>query len=154
MAEEQRRDFYLYLDEFQNVTTPSIATILSEARKYKLSLILAHQFIGQLSEEIKRAVFGNAGSIVSFRIGADDAEFMEKQFEPVFSAHDLMNIENFNAYLKLLVRGQTSRPFNIRIAPPQAGDAARAKKTKELSIMKYGKPREEVEAGINEKYKR
>src|SRR3989344_1740624 len=154
ISEEERRDFYLYLDEFQNVTTPSIATILSEARKYRLSLILAHQFIGQLSEEIKRAVFGNVGSMASFRIGADDAEFMQKQFEPVFSAHDLMNIENFNVYLKLLIRGETSRPFNIRITPPQTGDASRAQKVKELSIMKYGRPREEVEAEINEKYKK
>ena len=154
VAEEERRDFYLYLDEFQNVTTPSIATILSEARKYRLDLILAHQFIGQLSEEIKRAVFGNVGSIASFRIGADDAEFVQKQFEPVFSAHDLMNIENFNAYLKLLVRGETARPFNIRIMPPRAGDSSRAQAAKELSKLKYGRPREEIEAEISEKYKK
>lgn len=149
IPEEERRDFYLYLDEFQNVTTPSIATILSEARKYRLSLIIAHQFIGQLTDPIRLAVFGNVGSVASFRIGSDDAEFMAKQFEPVFSEHDLLNIENFNAYLKLLARGQTTKPFNIKILPPQKGDSAVAESLKAFSAQKYGRPHEEVEKEIN-----
>lgn len=154
VPEEKRRDFYLYLDEFQNVTTPSIATILSEARKYRLDLIVAHQFIGQLSDPIRLAVFGNVGSLASFRIGADDAEFIQKQFDPVFSAQDLMNIENFNAYLKILIRGQTSKPFNIKIFSPQKGDTASASLIKNLSLQKYGRPRAEVEEEINRRYQK
>ena len=154
LPEESRRDFYLYLDEFQNVTTPSIATILSEARKYRLDLIMAHQFIGQLSDPIRLAVFGNTGSVVLFRVGAEDAEFLQKQFEPVFNSQDLMNIENFNAYIKMLVRGQTTRPFNIRIIPKPKSDAHIVQSLKELSALKYGRPREEVEAEIAKRYNR
>ncbi|MCH7883400.1 DUF853 family protein [Patescibacteria group bacterium] len=152
IPEEERKDFYLYLDEFQNVTTPSIATILSEARKYRLSLIMAHQFIGQLSDDIKRAVFGNVGSMCTFRIGAEDGEFMEKQFEPVFSAHDLQNIENYHAYVKLLVGGQTTKPFNIKTPPATKGNPTLAKSLKELSAQKYGRARAEVEADINRRF--
>lgn len=152
IPEEKRRDFYLYLDEFQNVTTPSIATILSEARKYRLDLTMAHQFIGQLTEPIRLSVFGNVGSIASFRIGADDAEFMEKQFEPVFGARDLMNIENFNCYLKLLVRGQTIKPFNIKIMPRETGNETSAVLLKKLSANKYGRPIAEIEAEIKKRY--
>ncbi|HEB01442.1 MAG TPA: type IV secretory system conjugative DNA transfer family protein, partial [Candidatus Portnoybacteria bacterium] len=97
IPQEQRKDFYLYIDEFQNFTTESIATVLAEARKYRLCLIIAHQFIGQLEEKIRDSVFGNVGSMVSFRLGPDDAEFMAKQFEPVFNESDLINIDNFNA---------------------------------------------------------
>ena len=154
IPEESRRDFYLYLDEFQNVTTPSIATILSEARKYRLNLVLAHQFIGQLAENIKLAVFGNVGSIASFRIGAEDAEFMQKQFEPVFSAHDLLNIDNFSAYLKILAHGRTFKPFNIKTFPPQKGNTAMNQTLKSLSALKYGRPREEVETEINRRYQK
>lgn len=143
--QEQRPDFNLYIDEFHNFTTDSIATILSEARKYRLNLIIAHQFIKQLQENIRDAVFGNVGSMVVFRIGADDAEYMKNQFEPVFSPQDLMNIDNFNAYVKLLINNQTSRPFNIQILPPSVGDTAIAKYVKELSRLKYGRPRTEVE---------
>lgn len=152
IEEDKRRDFYLYIDEFQNVTTKSIATILSEARKYRLCLTMAHQFIGQLDEEIKNAVFGNVGSIVSFRIGVDDAEFMEKQFEPVFGVHDLINIENYNAYVKLLLSGQTERPFNIKTIMPPESNSTIAEAIKELSSAKYGRPRAEVEAEIAKKY--
>ncbi|MEK7117942.1 MAG: TraM recognition domain-containing protein, partial [Patescibacteria group bacterium] len=145
--------FYLYLDEFQNITTDSIATILSEARKYKLSLNIAHQFIAQLEENIRDAVFGNVGSICSFRIGADDAEVLEKQFTPTFSSFDLMNIDNRNAYLKLLVNGKPVKPFNIETLPPPQGDPSKIEMIKELSYQKYGHPREEVEALIMQKYK-
>ena len=137
--EEQRADFYLYIDEFQNFTTDSIATILAEARKYRLNLIIANQFIKQLVEKIRDAVFGNVGSLAAFRVGADDAEFLKNQFEPVFTPQDLMNIDNFNCYVKLLINNQTSRPFNIKIDPPQESSPEMAQKIKELSRMKYGK---------------
>jgi len=149
--EEKRRDFYLYIDEFQNFTTDSIAVILSEARKYRLNLTLAHQFIGQLTEKIRDAVFGNAGSIISFRVGAQDAEFLVKQFAPVFKEQDLLNIDNFNAYVKLLVMGETVKPFNIKTVPAPRGDPAVASRIKENSRKRYGRNRNEVEEEI---YKR
>lgn len=144
--------FYLYIDEFQNVTTDSIAQILSEARKYKLSLTIAHQFIAQLEEKIKDAVFGNVGSIAAFRVGSEDAEFLEKQFAPVFTARDIMNLDNRNAYLKLLVHGRPVKPFNIETLPPPAGQPEILEKLKELSYLKFGRSREEVEAEILQKY--
>ena len=145
--------FYLYIDEFQNITTDSIATILSEARKYKLSLNIAHQFIAQLEENIKNAVFGNVGSVCAFRVGAEDAESLENQFVPTFSARDLMNMDNLNAYLRLLVNGKPAKPFNIFVPFPPKGDEEQIEKLKEMSYIKYGAPREEVEKLILEKYK-
>ncbi len=147
--ESQRKDFYLYMDEFQNFTTDSISTILSEARKYRLDLIVAHQFIKQLKENIRDAVFGNVGSIVAFRIGPDDAEFMKNKFEPVFNVQDLTNIDNLNAYVSLLINGQTTRPFNIKIETEKvfgADSPETANALREMSQLKYGRPREEVEA--------
>jgi hypothetical protein len=144
--------FYLYIDEFQNITTDSIATILSEARKYKLSLTMAHQFIAQLEDNIKDAVFGNVGSIATFRVGADDAEYLEKQFSPVFTAKDIMNIENYNAYLKILVNGTPERPFNIKTAASPAGDMGIVDSLRELSYLRFGRDREEVEANIFNRY--
>jgi len=152
VPEEQRRDFYLYIDEFQNVTTDSIGTILSEARKYKLNLSIAHQFIGQLDEAIKKSVFGNVGSMASFRVGPEDAEFLEKQFEPVFNSYDLINIDNFNACLKILIDGQTSRPFSIRILPFVTGNPVFGEEIAKLSSFKYGRPKEEVEEEIKKRY--
>lgn len=152
VSEEKRKDFYLYIDEFQNVTTDSIATILSEARKYRLNLTITHQFIGQLPEEIKKAVFGNVGSMASFRIGSDDAEFIAKQFAPVFTDYDLLNVDNWNCFVKLLINGQTSRPFSMKTNPPVHGDPALAETIKEISRTKYGRPREEVEREIIEKH--
>ena len=145
--------FYLYIDEFQNITTDSIATILSEARKYKLSLTIAHQFIAQLQEEIKNAVFGNVGTICAFRVGQDDAEYLEKQFAPTFSAADLSSIDNFSAYLKMLVNGRPVEPFDIRLMPRQTGDSTNINIIKELSSLKYGRNKTEVEAAIMAKYK-
>ena len=145
--------FYLYIDEFQNITTDSIATILSEARKYKLSLTIAHQFIAQLEENIRDAVFGNVGSICAFRVGAEDAEYLEKQFTPTFITSDLMNIDNRNAYLRLLQNGKPAKPFNIEIPPPPIGHKEQIEKLKEMSYLKYSKPREEVERLVMEKYK-
>ncbi len=146
--EKHRRDFNLYIDEFQNFTTDSISTILSEARKYRLNLAIAHQFIAQLTEKIRDAVFGNVGSIVAFRVGAQDAEFLVKQFEPVFTENDLINIDNFNAYAKILINGATSKPFNIKTLPPEDGNEELAEKIKELSRLKYGRDRQEVEEEI------
>ncbi|KKQ77817.1 MAG: hypothetical protein A3A96_01835 [Candidatus Zambryskibacteria bacterium RIFCSPLOWO2_01_FULL_39_39] len=145
--------FYLYIDEFQNITTDSISTILSEARKYKLSLNIAHQFIAQLEKGISDAVFGNVGSICAFRVGAEDSETLESQFVPTFSSNDLMNIDNYNAYLRLLVNGKPAKPFNIEVPPPPSGDINQVEKLKEMSYLKYGKPREEIEKLVMEKYK-
>jgi hypothetical protein len=145
-------DFYLYIDEFQNITTTSISTILSEARKYRLGLTVAHQFIAQLEDNIRDAVFGNVGSIAAFRVGSDDAEYLEKQFAPTFGAQDLMNIDNRNAYLKLLVNGRPVTPFNVAIPAFQKGDPALAEWLKQASYDHYGAVREDVEKEINAKY--
>ncbi|MDD2766695.1 MAG: type IV secretion system DNA-binding domain-containing protein [Candidatus Moranbacteria bacterium] len=137
--EEERTDFYLYMDEFQNVTTNSIAQILSEARKYRLVLTMAHQFIAQLKEEISKAVFGNVGSLVSFRIGSEDAEFLEKQFLPVFSARDLMNVDNRNCFARLLMNNELTKPFNMKTYAPTNGSQEIANALKELSRLRYGR---------------
>tara|TARA_Y100000294_G_scaffold167493_1_gene176709 strand:- start:204 stop:1484 length:1281 start_codon:yes stop_codon:yes gene_type:complete len=152
IPEEERKDFYLYMDEFQNFSTDSIATILSEARKYKLCLTMAHQFIGQLPEEISKAVFGNVGSMVAFRIGAEDAEFLVKQFEPIFDTNDLINIDNFNAYVKLMINNETSEPFNLSVYPPAKDNPEIAQKIKELSKIKYGKDKNVVEKEITNRW--
>lgn len=146
--------FYLYIDEFQNITTNSISTILSEARKYKLSLNIAHQFIAQLEEGIKDSVFGNVGSIATFRVGAEDAEFLEKQYSPIFASKDLMNIENFNAYIKMLSRGVPIKPFSIMTLPPPKGNREIINSLKELSYLKFGRERKLVENEIMAKYKK
>ena len=151
-GEQSFPPFYLHIDEFQNVTTTSIATILSEARKYKLSLTVAHQFIKQLEEEIKDAVFGNVGSIISFRVGADDAEYLEKQFSPVFTAKDLMNIDNRHAYVKMLVNGRPEKPFSLETLAPIEGDRESIDRLAEMTKLKYGRNREDVEKEILAKY--
>ena len=146
--------FYLYIDEFQNITTNSISTILSEARKYKLSLNIAHQYIAQLEEGIRDSVFGNVGSIATFRVGAEDAEFLEKQLSPVFTAKDIMNIDNLNAYLKMLVNGRAEKAFNIKESFPPKGDPSIVDKLKQLSYLSYGGDRADIEANILRKYKK
>lgn len=140
--------FYLYIDEFQNITTDSISSILSEARKYKLSLCIAHQFIAQLQDTIRDAVFGNVGSIATFRVGAEDAKFLETQYAPRFVQKDIMNIENFNYYLKMLNNGVPIEPFNVHLMPKQEFDLSRIEQIKQLSFLKYGKDREEIEGEI------
>ncbi|PJE73700.1 MAG: hypothetical protein COV02_01135 [Candidatus Terrybacteria bacterium CG10_big_fil_rev_8_21_14_0_10_41_10] len=152
ISEEDRKDFYLYIDEFQNITTDSISSILSEARKYKLNLIIAHQFISQLKESISKSVFGNVGSMAAFRVGAEDAEFLEKQFSPTFNAHDIMNMDNYNAYLKILIDGQISKPFSVKTTPFEKGDLAYGSGVAEISSLKYGRDRSEVEEEIRKKY--
>jgi len=148
IPQEKRKDFYLYIDEFQNFSTDSIAVILSEARKYRLNLIIAHQFIAQLTEKIRDAVFGNVGSTVAFRVGPQDAEFLSKIFSPVFNVEDMTNIDNFNAYVRLLINGTTTKPFNIVIPKAPRGSYEVIQKVKELSYLKYGVPREKVELEI------
>jgi hypothetical protein len=149
VPESERSDFCLYVDEFQNFSTDSFASILSEARKYRLNLIVANQFVGQLSNEIRDAVFGNIGTIVAHRMGPEDAEFMVKQFAPVFDVSDLVNIPNYNAAMRLMVGGLPSQPFTIRDSPPigqpnlELGLAI-----KQLSAAKYGHDRARVEAEI------
>lgn len=144
--------FYLYIDEFQNFATPSIATILSEARKYKLSLTVAHQFIAQLEEDIRDAVIGNVGTKVSMRIGTSDAEFLEKQFAPTFNAQDLENLPNRTGVAALLVNGTPARPFTIQTVDLPQFDYSRVDALKQLSYTTYGKPREEIEADIRRKF--
>lgn len=148
---EERKDFYLYIDEFHNFTTDSMATILSEARKYRLNLSIAHQFIAQLEEKIRDSVFGNVGTMVCFRIGAEDSEFVSKQFLPVFNERDLTSIDNYNAYVKLMINGAISKPFNLKTYPATKGNLKVALAVKELSRLKYGKPRELVEKKILER---
>lgn len=144
--------FYLYIDEFQNITTDSISSILSEARKYGLGLNIAHQFIKQLDEGIRDSVFGNVGSMCAFRVSSDDAEYLEKQFEPVFTAQDLMNIDNWNAYIKMLMNGTPQDPFSIATLPPDNGNPDVAAQIKEMSYQKYGRDRAEVEREVMERY--
>jgi hypothetical protein len=148
IPEEERVPFYLYVDEFQNFTTDSIAVILSEARKYKLNLILAHQYMPQLKEEIKNAVVGNVGNMISYRVGVDDAEFLERQFKPEFSKLDLQNIDNFQYITKLMINGNISSSFKVAAPFPDPGNKEIAEATRKISKLKYGKPRNLVEQEI------
>ncbi len=147
-------DFYLYIDEFQNVTTDSIAVILSEARKYRLSLNIAHQYIEQLTDSIKNAVFGNVGTMAIHRVSPENAEVFSKQLEPVFTPNDIIKLENLNCYVKMLVGGMPAKPFNSRTPYPPAGNKDIVDDLKELSYLKFGRDREEVEEEIMEKYRR
>jgi hypothetical protein len=144
--------FYLYIDEFQNFATPSISTILSEARKYKLSLTIAHQFIAQLDEKIRDAVIGNVGTKISMRIGTTDAEFLEKQFAPAFSAHDLENLPNRTGVAAMLVNGTPARPFTIETADLPRFDYTHVEELRAMSYEAYGRPREEIEGEIRAKF--
>ncbi|MDB5255240.1 MAG: hypothetical protein JWL92_616 [Candidatus Nomurabacteria bacterium] len=146
-------DFYMYIDEFQNVTTDSINTILSEARKYRLSLTVAHQYIEQLDEGIKNAVFGNVGSMVVHRVSPENAEVFAKQFAPTFTPDDIIKQENLHCYIKMLVDGVPVKPFNSHTPFPPRGNAEMGEKIKELSYLKYGRPREIVEEEIMARYK-
>jgi hypothetical protein len=144
--------FYFYIDEFQNITTDSIPAILSEARKYKLSLTVAHQFLAQIDEKIRDAVFGNVGSMIVFRVGQEDAEFFAKQYAPVFEPLDFTSIENFNAYVKILSRGVPQKPFNIRATAPVPGNLRQVDDLRELSALTYGRDRIMVENSIRARY--
>jgi hypothetical protein len=144
--------FYLHMDEFQNISTNSISAILSEARKYKLGLTVAHQFIAQLEQGIRDAVFGNVGSMAVFRVGPEDAQTLENQFLPVFNASDLMNVPNHNAYVRVLADGTPSKPFSIGTLAPAVIDHARVVSLIAQSATRYGRPRVDVEAEIQARY--
>ncbi|MDO8609675.1 MAG: type IV secretion system DNA-binding domain-containing protein [bacterium] len=156
VTEDKRRDFYLYVDEFQNFATPDFAIILSEARKYHLALTVANQFIGQMEEEVKSAVFGNVGTTISFRLGVTDASYIQREFQPVFSEADLINIERFHAYMKTIVGNEPVPPFSvdmtkdIRKLKAEANEKI-AQAIIQLSRLKYGKPRELVEAEVGQR---
>jgi len=144
--------FYLHMDEFQNISTNSISAILSEARKYKLGLTIAHQFIAQLDQNIRDAVFGNVGSIAVFRVGPDDATALESQFLPVFNANDLMNVPNRNAYVRILAGGTPTKPFSISTNAPMPINQADVVARIAMSAKRYGRSRHEVEAEIQARY--
>ena len=148
---EKRDDFFLYVDEFQNYATEDFAVILSEARKYKLNLIVANQYIGQIDEDVKNAVFGNVGTIVSFRIGVTDANFLQHEFAPIFSETDLTNVEKYHIYMKTIVDNEPMTPFSVSLEKDMDKIEAlmnpkMAEMIRELSRLKYGKDREVVEA--------
>ena len=156
IPEDERKDFYLYVDEFQNFVTDAFASILSEARKYRLNLTLAHQYIAQLvtkdSEAVRDAVFGNVGTMIVFRVGAADAEFLEQEFEPEFMIQDMVNLPNYTIYLKLMVDGVTSRPFSAKTLPPYKipENSNVSQEIIESSRRLYARPRETVEKEIND----
>jgi len=148
--EEKRADFYLYVDEFQNFATEAFVSILSEARKYHLNLILANQYIAQVPETIRNAIFGNIGTIVSFRVGAQDATFLIPEFEPVFDSNDLVNLDKYHIYLKMSIDGVTCPAFSATTLPPDAHTNPNREKITRLSRERYAKSREFVEEKINE----
>jgi hypothetical protein len=152
--EPERKDFYLYVDEFQNFATQDFAVIMSEARKYHLNLIVGNQFISQMDDEIKNAVFGNVGSICTFRVGISDASFLVNQFRPEFNEHDLLNLPVGNAYLKTMVNGIPQSPLSLSITADEVkrpGNRELAEMIKKLSSLKYGRPKEIVEAEIGKR---
>jgi len=149
ILEEQRKDFYLYVDEFQNFSTESFANIFAEARKYRLNLALAHQYIAQLNEKVKDSIFGNIGTLVSFRLGPEDAEFLEKYFAPEFVKEDLINLPNYNFYIKLMIDGVLSKSFSAMNIPPSSlPQKSYIQEIIEYSRNQYSAPRQEVERNI------
>jgi len=148
IPELERKDFFMYIDEFQNFATPSFAEILSEARKYRLSLIVAHQFIEQLDETVRDAIFGNIGTMIIFRVGAPDALFMEKEFFPTFEPEDLVAIQKFHIYLKLMVDGVATDPFSAATLAPIAERTGNAEKVIQVSRERYATPRADIEEKV------
>ncbi len=148
--EEERRDFYLYVDEFQNFATESFANILSEARKYRLNLILANQYITQIDEKVRDAIFGNAGTLISFRVGAADAELLEKEFDPIFLMNDIVNLQKYNIYLKLMIDGIAGNAFSATTLAPIDIESTKnnAEKVIRVSRERYASGCEEVEEKI------
>ena len=151
--EHERIPFYLYVDEMHSFISLSFADILSEARKYKLSLFLTHQYIEQLHEKIRSAIFGNVGTIISFRIGAEDAEHLAKEFNPEFNEDDFVNLPRYSMYLKLMIDGATSRPFSAFSLPPKQQVQSFKEEAIDFSRKKYGKERKLVEEQIFKRYK-
>ena len=149
IPEEKRQDFFLYVDEFQNFATQSFTNILSEARKYRLSLILGHQYITQMEEEVRDAVFGNVGTIVVFRVGAEDAEYLEKEFAPEFVAEDLVNLPKYNIDLKLMIDGVAGSAFSAEtLSPLPKLEESNREKIIKASRERYSIPRKIVEEKI------
>lgn len=153
IPEKDRRDFYLYIDEFQNFSTESFASILSEARKYRLSLTLAHQYIAQLVDEnntkVRDAIFGNVGTIILFRIGPKDAEFLEPEFAPTFEEGDLVNLPKYNTYVRLMIDGVATKPFSAETLPlRKKPERSFTDVIIENTRRKYGTPKEKVESKI------
>lgn len=148
IPEKERKDFFLYVDEFQNFATESFANILSEARKYRLGLVMAHQYIAQLEETVRDAVFGNVGTIVSFRVGAADAMVLAAEYAPVFIEEDLVNLSKFNVFLKLMIDGVASQPFSANTLPPIGSPTGNAEKVIRVSRERYAKQKEEIEDKI------
>ncbi|MBU2068527.1 type IV secretion system DNA-binding domain-containing protein, partial [Patescibacteria group bacterium] len=154
IPEAERQDFYLYVDEFQNFATDSFANVLSEARKYRLNLIVAHQYVGQLvtdtTTKVRDSIFGNVGTLISLRVGAADAEFLEKEFFPEFVIRDLVNLDNYNIYLKMMIDGVSCRPFSATTLPPMdTGVTNQREKMIKVSRERYANPRKEVEEKIS-----
>lgn len=146
---EQRRDFYLYVDEFQNLATQNFGILLAEARKYRLNLVLTNQFVAQLPSDIVQAIAGNVGTTISFRVGALDAELMEREFLPTFNRYDLMNLPNFNTYVSTLINGQVSRPFSMQTRPDQTPpNVALGAEIREKSRQRYARSRDDVRQEI------
>ncbi len=160
IPEKERKDFYLYVDEFQNFASSSFASILSEARKYRLNLMVAHQYLSQIentgskedSTNLRKAIFGNIGNIVTLRTGMEDAEILEKEFAPIFDKNDLANVSNLNGFARILVNGILSKPFSLHIPFPEDGDdPGSAKMLRELSSLRFGRARDDVESEIFER---
>lgn len=149
IPEDERQDFALYVDEFQNFATDSFETILSEARKYRLNLILANQFMTQLTDEIRESIIGNIGTIISGRLGLTDAELLQKKFQPVFDAEDLTKLPNYQAIASVIINGVPSSAFSMGLVPPMGESNNQLRETlKKLSAAKYGHPKSQVEADI------
>lgn len=148
MKEHDRRDFYLYVDEFQNFANESFATILSEARKYRLNLIVAHQYMAQLEEPVQEAVLGNVGTMITMRVGPQDAELLETEFAPVFTPEDLVNLAKYQMYLKLMVDGVATQPFSANTLPPIANRTASEEKVVQVSRERYSEPRQSIEQKV------
>jgi len=150
--EQNRRPFFLFVDEMHSFVSLSFADILAEARKYGLSLFLAHQYIDQLHEKIRAAIFGNVGTIISFRIGATDAEYLAKEFYPVFSESDLVSLPRFSMYLKLMIDGATSKPFSADTQALKESTQSFGSEVISASQKKHGSNRDEVENEIFRRY--
>lgn len=148
IPEKERKDFFLYVDEFQNFATESFANILSEARKYRLGLIMAHQYMEQLDEKVLAAVIGNVGSLVTYRVGSTDADILAKEFAPTFIEEDLVNLPKFNIYLKLMIDGVSSRPFSSLTLPPIGFATGSTEKVIRVTRERYGTPRDKIEEKI------
>lgn len=148
IPEKDRKDFFLYVDEFQNFATESFANILSEARKYRLDLIMAHQYMEQLDETVLAAVIGNVGTLITYRVGSTDAETLVKEFAPTFTEEDLVNLPKFNIYLKLMIDGVASRPFSAGTLPPIGSSTGSTEKVIRVTRERYGTPREKIEEKI------